>query len=295
MHTFGRLLTAMVTPFYPDGSINYRSAARLAEYLVSHGSDGLVVAGSTGESATLSNEEKCKLFTAVLDAVGDKAVVIAGTGSNDTRSSVSLTVAAEKLGVHGSMLVGPYYNKPSQEGYFRHFKTIAAATKLPIILYNVPGRTASNITAATVVKLADECPNIAAVKEASGNLEQVSDIIRSVRPGFHVYSGDDMLTLPIMALGGTGVISVAGHIVGREMQQMMEAFVSGDIRTAREIHLRLVPFFQVIFITTNPIPIKTAVNLLGLDAGPLRLPLVEASAGELARLRQTMTDIGVLP
>ena len=294
MRTFGRLLTAMVTPFYPDGSVNYRSAARLAEYLVSHGSDGLVVAGSTGESATLSNEEKLKLFTTVLDAVGDKAAVIAGTGSNDTRSSVSLTVAAENLGVHGSMLVGPYYNKPCQEGYFRHFKTIAAATKLPIILYNVPGRTASNITAATVAKLADECPNLAAVKEASGNLEQVSDIIRSVRPGFLIYSGDDMLTLPIMALGGTGVISVAGHVVGREMQQMMEAFVSGDIRAAREIHLRLIPFFKVIFITTNPIPIKTAVNLLGLDAGPLRLPLVEANAGELERLRQTMTDLGVL-
>ena len=284
----------MVTPFYPDGSVNYRSAARLAEYLVSHGSDGLVVAGSTGESATLSSEEKLKLFTTVLDAVGDKAAVIAGTGSNDTRSSVSLTVAAENLGVHGSMLVGPYYNKPCQEGYFRHFKTIAAATKLPIILYNVPGRTASNITAATVAKLADECPNLAAVKEASGNLEQVSDIIRSVRPGFLIYSGDDMLTLPIMALGGTGVISVAGHVVGREMQQMMEAFVSGDIRAAREIHLRLIPFFKVIFITTNPIPIKTAVNLLGLDAGPLRLPLVEANAGELERLRQTMTDLGVL-
>ena len=284
----------MVTPFYPDGSVNYRSAARLAEYLVSHGSDGLVVAGSTGESATLSSEEKLKLFTTVLDAVGDRATVIAGTGSNDTRSSVSLTVAAEKLGVHGSMLVGPYYNKPCQEGYFRHFKTIAAATRLPIILYNVPGRTASNITAATVAKLAQECPNLAAVKEASGNLEQVSDIIRSVRPGCLVYSGDDMLTLPIMALGGTGVISVAGHVVGREMQQMMEAFVSGDIRAASEIHLRLVPFFKVIFITTNPIPIKTAVNLLGLDAGPLRLPLVEANACELERLRQTMTDIGVL-
>ena len=284
----------MVTPFYPDGSVNYRSAARLAEYLVSHGSDGLVVAGSTGESATLSNEEKLKLFTTVLDAVGDKAAVIAGTGSNDTRSSVSLTVAAENLGVHGSMLVGPYYNKPCQEGYFRHFKTIAAATKLPIILYNVPGRTASNITAITVAELADECPNLAAVKEASGNLEQVSDIIRSVRPGFLVYSGNDMLTLPIMALGGNGVISVAGHVVGREMQQMMEAFVSGDIRAASEIHLRLVPFFKVIFITTNPIPIKTAVNLLGLDAGPLRLPLVEANAGELERLRKTMTDLGVL-
>ena len=294
MRTFGRLLTAMVTPFYPDGSVNYRSAARLAEYLVSHGSDGLVVAGSTGESATLSSEEKLKLFTTVLDAVGDKAAVIAGTGSNDTRSSVSLTVAAEKLGVHGSMLVGPYYNKPCQEGYFRHFKTIAAATKLPIILYNVPGRTASNITAITVAELADECPNLAAVKEASGNLEQVSDIIRSVRPGFLVYSGNDMLTLPIMALGGNGVISVAGHVVGREMQQMMEAFVSGDIRAASEIHLRLVPFFKVIFITTNPIPIKTAVNLLGLDAGPLRLPLVEANAGELERLRKTMTDLGVL-
>ncbi len=292
MSNFGRLLTAMVTPFHTNRSINYKAAAQLAEYLVNNGSDGVVVAGSTGESATLSHEEKLKLFSAVLDAIGDRATVIAGTGSNDTQASIALTEEAEKLGVHGSMLVGPYYNKPSQEGFYQHFKAIADSTGLPLVLYNVPGRTASNILPATIVRLT-ECKNIVAVKEASGSLDQVSEILRTAPQGFQVYSGDDSLTLPVMAIGGTGVISVAGHAVGNQICQMIQSFIKGDITKARDIHLALMPFFKVIFITTNPIPIKTVVNLLGIDAGPLRLPLVQASDVEEERIKKVMTDLGI--
>ena len=294
MRNFGRLLTAMVTPFHADHSVNYQAAGQLAEYLVSHGSDGLVVAGSTGESATLSREEKLKLFTTVLDAVGDKATVIAGTGSNNTAESITLTQEAEKLGVHGSMLVGPYYNKPSQEGFYQHFKTIADSTGLPIILYNVPGRTSSNILPATIARLS-QCSNIVAVKEASGNLDQAAEIKRTTSDDFLLYSGDDSLTLPMIAIGGAGVISVAGHVVGAQMQAMMQAYLSGDVVKARDIHLGLLPFFKVIFITTNPIPIKTAVNLLGIDAGPLRLPLIQATVTEQEQIQNTMRQLGVLP
>lgn len=293
MKDFGRILTAMVTPFNPDQSVNYAAAAQLAQYLVANGSDGVVVAGSTGESATLSKEEKLQLFSTVLDAIGDKATVIAGTGSNDTRASIALTQEAEKLGVHGAMLVGPYYNKPTQEGYFQHFKSIADASALPFIVYNVPGRTSSNILPQTIARLT-ACKNIVAVKEASGSLDQVSEIIRITPPEFLVYSGDDGLTLPVLAVGGTGVISVAGHIVGKQMKEMITAFFLGDLAKAQAIHLELHPFFRAIFITTNPIPIKTAVNIIGLNAGPLRLPMVAATESELEHIKQAMRNVGVL-
>ena len=293
MRDFGRILTAMVTPFNPDQSVNYAAAAQLAQYLVANGSDGVVVAGSTGESATLSKEEKIQLFATVLDAIGDKATVIAGTGSNDTRASIALTQEAEKLGVHGAMLVGPYYNKPTQEGYYQHFKSIADASALPFIVYNVPGRTSSNILPQTIARLT-ACKNIVAVKEASGSLDQVSEIIRITPPEFLVYSGDDGLTLPILAVGGTGVISVAGHIVGKQMKEMITAFFLGDLARAQAIHLELHPFFRAIFVTTNPIPIKTAVNVIGLNAGPLRLPMVAATESELEYIKQAMRDVGVL-
>ncbi|MCX7779335.1 MAG: 4-hydroxy-tetrahydrodipicolinate synthase [Negativicutes bacterium] len=293
MKNFGRVLTAMVTPFHDDLSVNYQAAAELAHYLVANGSDGLVVAGTTGESPTLTKEEKLKLFDAVLTAVGDRASVIAGTGSNDTRASITLTQEAEKIGVHGVMAVGPYYNKPPQEGFYQHFKAIAESTALPIIVYNVPGRTGSNIQPPTIARLA-EYKNIVAVKEASGSLEQASEIIRNTPPGFMVYSGDDSLTLPMLAVGGTGVISVASHIVGKEMQEMIRAFITGDTIRAQQIHLTLTPFFKVIFITTNPIPIKTAVNMIGQNAGPLRLPLVPATPGECEQLKKVMQQLNVL-
>ena len=292
MKSFGRVLTAMVTPFHEDFSVDYAAAAELAKYLVAHGNDGLVVAGSTGESATMSNEEKLRLFSTVLDAVGDKAVVVAGTGSNDTLASIKLTQEAEKIGVHAAMLVGPYYNKPPQEGFYQHFKMIAEATKLPIILYNVPGRTASNILPPTIAKLS-QIPNIVAVKEASGSLDQVSEIVRTARPGFQVYSGDDGLTLPILSVGGCGIISVAGHVVAERMQEMIGAYLAGDVKLAQAIHSELLPFFKVIFITTNPIPIKTAVNLMGLPGGSFRPPMVPPTAAETEQLRTVMRSLKV--
>jgi len=290
---FGSVLTAMITPFNPDLSVNYSAAANLARYLVENGSDGLVVAGSTGESATLTKEEKLELFKVILDAVGDRAAVIAGTGSNDTRASIEITQEAEKLGVHGAMLVGPYYNKPPQEGFYTHFRAIAEATSLPIIIYNVPGRTGSNILPSTIARLA-QIDNIVAVKEASGSLDQVSEIIRTVPKEFAVYSGDDSLTLPMLAVGGVGIISVAAHAVGKEMKKMISSFAAGDIVTARDIHLRLMPFFKAIFMTTNPIPIKTVVNLMGLNAGPLRPPLIGATDEETERLRKVMQDLSII-
>ena len=292
MKSFGRVLTAMITPFNEDYSVNYKAAAELAKYLVAHGNDGLVVAGSTGESATLGSDEKLKLFNTVLEAVGDKATVIAGTGSNDTLASIRLTQEAEKLGVHGAMLVGPYYNKPPQEGFYQHFKMIAEQTGLPLIVYNVPGRTASNILPPTIARLS-KIPNIVAVKEASGSLDQVSEIVRTARPGFQVYSGDDGLTLPILSVGGCGIISVAGHVVAERMQEMIGAYLAGDVKLAQSIHSELMPFFKVIFITTNPIPIKTAVNLMGLPGGCFRPPMVPPTAAETEQLRTVMRSLKI--
>ena len=293
MKNFGRVLTAMITPFNEDYSVNYTAAAELAKYLVAHGNDGLVVAGSTGESATLSADEKLRLFSTVLEAVGDRATVIAGTGSNDTLASIRLTQEAEKLGVHGAMLVGPYYNKPPQEGFYQHFKMIAEQTELPLIVYNVPGRTASNILPPTIARLS-EIPNIVAVKEASGSLDQVSEIVRTARPGFQVYSGDDALTLPVLAVGGGGIISVAGHAVAERMQEMIGAYLAGDVKKAQTIHLELMPFFKVIFVTTNPIPIKTAVNLMGLTGGNFRPPMVPPTAAETEQLRNVMRNLHII-
>ena len=293
MKNFGRILTAMVTPFHDDLSVNYAAAANLAKYLVANGSDGLVVTGSTGEAATLSNEEKLKLYSTVLAAVGDTATVIAGTGSNDTRASIELTCAAEKLGVHGAMLVAPYYNKPPQEGFYQHFKTIAQATDLPLIIYNVPGRTASNILPTTVARLA-EISNIVAIKEASGNVEQICEIIRTTPKDFVLYSGDDSLTLPILAVGGVGVISVAAHIVGNSMQEMIAAFINNDMDKAQAIQSDLLPFFKMMFITTNPIPVKTAINLIGLNGGPFRLPLLPPTEHELEQLKTIMHKMNII-
>lgn len=290
MKDFGRVITAMVTPFHEDGSVNYEGAAELARHLVANGSDGLVVAGSTGEAATMTAEEKLKLFEVVLEAVGDRASIIAGTGSNDTMASVKFTQAAEKVGVHGALVVGPYYNKPTQEGFYQHFKTIAESTSLPIMLYNVPGRTASNIAPETVARLA-EIPNIVAIKEASGNIEQATEIIRVTPADFKVYSGDDAMTLPLIAVGGEGIVSVAGHVVGNQIQAMIQAFLAGDIKKAQEINLSILPVFKAMFIVTNPIPVKTSVGLLGLPAGPLRLPLTAADDAVVARLKAVLATI----
>ncbi|MCR4402155.1 MAG: 4-hydroxy-tetrahydrodipicolinate synthase [Firmicutes bacterium] len=293
MRCFGRVLTAMVTPFTPDLEVDYDRAAELARRLVDSGSDGIVVAGTTGESPTLTKDEKVNLFRVVAEAVGRDATVIAGTGGNDTRSSVELTRKAEEVGVHGVMAVVPYYNKPPQDGLVAHFKAIAAATNLPVILYNIPGRTGMNMTPETVEKLA-RVENIVAVKEASGSLDQVTDIRRRTPPSFKIYSGDDSLTLPILAVGGEGIISVASHVVGKRLKEMVEAYVSGQVGRASQINSELFPLFKALFVTTNPIPVKLALRLTGFSVGGLRPPLVEAGEKDAAIVRQALLDLGLV-
>ncbi len=289
---FGRLLTAMVTPMNADRSINYLAAGDLAEYLINNGSDGLVVAGSTGEAATLADEEKLELFKVVAKRINKRAFVVAGTGTNDTQKSIEITKAAKQTGVDGVMLVGPYYNKPTQEGFYQHFTTIAKQTSLPIILYNVPGRTASNILPQTILRVAKDCPNVVAVKESSGNLDQISETRGLLPEDFTIYSGDDSLTLPIMAVGGNGIISVAGHVVGKKMQEMMQAFLAGDVVKARKIHISLLDFFKTIFITTNPIPIKAITSIVSkVDCGPLRLPLTSINSEDKEKLIKSYENV----
>jgi len=290
--TFGRLLTAMVTPFRGDLSVDLDGAARLAQHLVENGSDGIVVTGTTGEVPTLTFEEKIELYRVVKKTVQGTAVVIAGTGNYSTEESIHLTRAAERAGVDGVMAVVPYYNNPPQEGLYRHFKAIAESTSLPVIVYNVPSRTVRNLEAATAIRLA-ELPNIAAIKEASGKLDQVTEIIAGAPDDLLVYSGDDPLTLPIMALGGYGVISVVSHVAGPQIKSMIDAFVSGDVTGAASLHCQLSPLFKAAFITTNPIPIKAALTLCGLPAGGLRPPLVEATEAEQAIIGKALADLGV--
>lgn len=284
---FGRVLTAMVTPFDAKLEVDYTKARQLARYLVDNGSDGIVVAGTTGESPTLSNEEKIKLFETVVDEVGDRAVVIAGTGNNDTADSVNMTKEAQKAGVHGIMAVTPYYNKPPQEGLYVHFRTIAEATDLPVMLYNIPGRAAANIMPDTVARLA-EIDNIIAIKEAAGSLDQAAEIRRKTPDDFIIYSGEDSLTLPMLSVGCHGVISVVSHVFGVELQQMIKAFLEGDVKTATKLHLELFPVFKAMFVTTNPIPVKAALNMMGHDVGGLRPPMVLPTDSELTVVRNML-------
>lgn len=289
---FGRVLTAMVTPFNKDLSVNFDLARKLARHLIKSGSDGLVLTGSTGESPTLTKEEKIELYRVVVEEVGGKASVIASTGGNSTAASIALTQAAQKVGIDGVMLVAPYYNKPSQEGSYRHFKAVAESTDLPIILYNIPSRSSINILPQTVARLA-EIGNIVAIKESSGNMDQVSELSLSLPDNFAIYSGDDPLTLPILALGGKGVISVASHLIGERIQDLVNAFTSGNITLATDIHLKLYPFFKGLFITTNPVPIKCALGLAGWQVGAPRLPLVEATESEKESLKILMASFNL--
>lgn len=289
----GSLLTAMVTPFKADGSLDGAEAARLARHLLEIGNEGVVVAGTTGESPTLTDEEKLTLFRSVVGEIGGRGTVVAGTGSNDTRRSVELTKEAEKLGVDAIMAVVPYYNRPPQTGLYEHFRAIAECTSLPVMLYDVPSRTSLALEPETVARLA-EIDNIVALKEASGDMQKVSYLRRLTPADFHLYAGDDGLTLPMLAVGGTGVVSVAGHVVGRRMRSLIDAFFKGDVKTATAIHLELLPIFHGMFLTTNPIPVKAAVNLLGLDAGPVRPPLVELTDEEMQTLSTILKDNGLL-
>lgn len=287
---FGRILTAMVTPMNENLEVDYASARNLAKYLIAHGSDGIVVCGTTGESPTLTNEEKLNMFKEVKTAVGTSGTVLAGVGSNSTAASVDLAVQAAITGVDGIMAVVPYYNKPSQEGMYQHFKAIAEAVSLPVMLYNVPSRTMANLLPDTVKKLS-QIPNIVSIKESAGSMDQVSELKRILPPDFNVYSGDDSLTLPMLALGCSGVVSVASHIIGDEMKNMIDAWFNGDSNTAGRLHLQLYPFFKGIFVTTNPIPIKALVNMIGLKAGGVRLPLINATEDEKRFLTKLLDDI----
>lgn len=293
MINFGNVLTAMVTPFKDNLSVDYEKAQELALYLIENGSDGLVISGTTGESPTLTSEEKLNLFKTVKDTVGNKAIVIGGTGNYCTNESIEFTKKAEKTGIDGCMLVGPYYNKPPQEGLFRHFKAIAENTSLPVIVYNVPSRTACNIEAETIIRLS-AIKNIVAVKEASGNFEQIAKISKETDDDFLIYSGDDSMTLSILALGGTGVISVASHVAGKEIAEMIKGYKDGNVSKAKDLHLKLMSLFKALFMTTNPIMVKAAVNLKGLNVGGLRLPLISATEEQINKLKKVMEEVGVL-
>ncbi|MGZ8566551.1 MAG: 4-hydroxy-tetrahydrodipicolinate synthase [Actinomycetota bacterium] len=291
---FGSLMTAMVTPFREDDhALDVDGAQRLAAHLLDTGSDGIVVAGSTGESPTLSYAEKAELFRAVGEVVRGRGKLICGTGTYSTSETLELTQAAEDAGADGLLVVTPYYNKPPQRGLIAHFERVADATDLPIIVYNIPGRTATRIEHDTLLELAKR-PNIVAVKDSTGDFQGVSRLMAEAPSGFEVYSGDDWATFGYVCLGAVGIISVAGHLVGPQIRQMIELIQTGDVPAARKIHEDLSPLFNALFITSNPIPVKAALEMIGLPAGVPRLPLVPATAEERARVRKALEDAGLL-
>ncbi len=293
MARFGHVVTAMVTPFHEDLSLDLERAKEIAAWLVDHGSEGLVVAGSTGEAATLTDDEKVTLWRAVVEAVGNRATVIAGTGTYDTAHSEHLTREAEKAGAHAILLVTPYYNKPPQRGLIEHFTWLAGATSLPVMLYNIPGRTATRIEHETLLRLA-EVPNIVAVKDSTGDLDGVAKLIREAPEGFEVYSGDDWATFTMACLGAVGVVSVAAHVVGDRIAEMLALLEGGELQEARAVHLDLLPVFDGLFLTSNPIPLKAAMALIGQPVGGPRLPLVAASEDEIQRVKLALQEGGVL-
>ena len=283
----GRLLTAMVTPFDEKGAVDYGQAKKLALALLNSGSEGLVVVGTTGESPTLIREEELRLFSEIKSVVGNKGAVIAGTGSNSTAEAIEATRGAEKAGVDGCLLVVPYYNKPTQDGLYRHFKAIADSTRLPCILYNVPSRTVTNLAVETTIQLS-KIDNIIGIKEASGNLEQIAKIISGTPDDFLVWSGNDSDTLPMLALGAYGVISVASHLVGKQISEMINSFISGKTDRAAEIHLHLLPLVNALFVVSNPIPVKYAVNQVGFNVGKPRPPLYEPDEKTATLIKDTL-------
>ncbi|MGI8384406.1 4-hydroxy-tetrahydrodipicolinate synthase [Robertmurraya sp. P23] len=283
MVLFGRVSTAMVTPFDSKGHIDFAKTTLLINHLIENGSDSLVIAGTTGESPTLSKEEKIALFQHVVKVVDKRVPVIAGTGSNNTYATIELTKKAEEIGVDAVMIVAPYYNKPNQEGLYQHFKAAAEATTLPVMVYNIPGRSVVNILPETIIRLS-KIDNIVAVKEASGNLNAMTAIIAGTDDDFLLYSGDDGLTIPILSIGGVGIVSVASHVIGNEMQEMVSAFVNGDIQEAAKKHQQLLPLMEGLFKAPSPAPVKTALQIKGLDVGSVRLPLVPLNEQERAQI-----------
>ncbi|MDX9871017.1 MAG: 4-hydroxy-tetrahydrodipicolinate synthase [Clostridia bacterium] len=288
MQDWGRLITAMVTPFDESGKLDLGGACSLAGQLAQEGATALVLAGTTGESPTLSKEEKLALFRSVKKAVS--LPVIANVGSNNTLESAEFAQAARKTGVDGLMTVVPYYNKPNKAGLYRHYQTIAEAGRLPLMIYNVPGRTGLNLDAGTILQLT-EIPYVCCIKEATDDFAKIACILRNAPPHFKVYTGEDSLTLPVLAVGGYGVVSVASHVAGPIMRRMIDSFLSGNIALAQKLHLTLSPLYESLFMTSNPIPVKAALRIRGFNAGPLRLPLIEADDTVIARLSADLAGL----
>lgn len=292
---FGRLLTAMVTPFNADGSINYEAGADFADWLLANGSDGLVVEGSTGEAATMDMDEKIKFMQTIVARVNGRAKIVAGAGTNCTASTIDLVKKMEACGVDGVLVVGPYYNKPTQEGYYQHFAAVSKATKLPIIVYNVPGRTGGNIAPETVARLATDFSNIVAIKEAAGNVAQTAELYRVLPEDFSIYSGDDGLILPFLSVGACGLISVLANVNGNILQQLMQAYSEGRVKDAADLNKVMVPLAKAMFIESNPIPIKAAVTkVTGIEAGAPRLPLTPISVAAEAKLDAALKAAGMI-
>ncbi|ECC1682466.1 4-hydroxy-tetrahydrodipicolinate synthase [Listeria innocua] len=288
----GKVITAMVTPIHPEkNKVCKKRIHHLVNHLIDNGSDGLVIAGTTGESPTLSHDEKMKLFRQVVETNAGRAKLIAGTGSNNTAETIAFTKEVAELGgIDAVLVVAPYYNKPNQDGLYAHFVAVAEASDLPVVIYNIPGRSVVNIEPETIIRLA-KLPNIIGVKESSGNLDNISKIIAETSDDFLVYSGDDSLTLPILAVGGNGVISVASHVVGNEMQEMMQAYESGDVKKAARIHRSLLPLMNGLFSVPNPAPTKYLLNQQGISVGPVRLPLVDLNAEQGTKLQAILEGL----
>lgn len=287
---WGSLIVALVTPFNEDGSVNYEAGVKLAKKLASEGTDGVLISGTTGESPTLTREEKLRLLAMVRESLDPKTMVWAGTSSYNTEDSLSLTKLAEVAGADGILAVTPYYNKPSQEGMYAHFKAIAGETSLPVMLYNVPSRTGVNLLPETVLRLA-RVENIMAIKEASGSVDQSSHILADCPEDFYVYSGDDSLTLPLLSVGASGIVSVAAHVVARDMKSMLDFYYEGDIAKARELHLKLYGLFKVLFITSNPVPVKTALEMTGVHVGGFRPPLCPPTERERDEIARVLSEL----
>jgi 4-hydroxy-tetrahydrodipicolinate synthase len=288
---FGRLITAMVTPFDDQLKVDWKAVDRVVDHLVSNGTESIVVSGTTGESPTLDDDEKRDLLTRILKFSNGRAKVIMGTGSNSTAKSIKASKEAEKLGADGILVVAPYYNKPSQLGIKRHFEEIAAATKLPIFIYNIPGRTGVNITNETLLQLSSACKNIHALKDSTNSLDQSSDLIGKVRSSFLLYSGDDYLTFPFLSIGGVGIVSVASHIIGNEISQMIDYFLQGDRTKAEELHHAYLPIFKGLFAAPNPTCVKYALSKLGICKEHLRLPLVSLTSREKEAMDKLLQGI----
>jgi 4-hydroxy-tetrahydrodipicolinate synthase len=285
-------IVAIVTPFR-NGKVDEKKLRDLIEFQIKNGTSGIVPCGTTGESATLTFDEHEKVIEVTIDQVNKRVPVIAGTGSNSTEEAIMLTKQAASAGADASLQVSPYYNRPTQRGLYRHFKAIAQSVKIPIILYNIAGRTGVNIESETIASLASDCKNIVAVKEASGNLDQMSRVKALCPPAFQLISGDDSLTLPVLSIGGIGIISVVANIVPRDVADLVSAFEKGNIKKAQTLHYKLLPLIKACFMETNPIPVKTAMGLLGMCEPDLRLPMCEMSADNLAKLKKTLKDYGL--